>query len=37
MSDTEQKIISLLQQINKSLIQAIKLMQFIIGEKIKKK
>ena len=32
----EEMIISLLQQINKSLIQAIKLMEFLVGEKQKR-
>jgi hypothetical protein len=36
MTDKEQTIIDLLQQVNKSLAKAIALMEFLIGEKIKK-
>lgn len=34
-TETEQQIISLLQEANKSLAKAIKLMEYLVGEKIK--
>ena len=37
MTEGERKIIDLLQQANKSIIQATKLMEFLTGEEIKHK
>jgi len=34
--DELQRIISLLQQANKTIVEAMKLMEFLVGEKIKK-
>ncbi len=33
---SEQQIITLLEQVNKSLVKAIQLMEFLVGEKKKK-
>ena len=34
--EKEQRIISLLQEANKNIVKAIKLMEFLVGEKLKK-